>query len=108
MTDIEKKAYEAFPDDGCVNSGLFNQQQAERREGYIKCAEEYESLPKIRGWVARDHSGIIKIHECKPYKNENCGIWDNMDTRIIITRSLFQEITWESEPVEVELLIRKV
>lgn len=76
--------------------------------GRKECAEEYESLPKVHGWVARDHSGIPKIHEYKPYRNENCGIWDNIDAKIVIPRSLFPEITWESEPIEVELLVRRV
>ena len=57
MTDIEKKAYEAYPKDVNMvvvpSSGLTPIDSNEKyRDGYIKCAKEYESLPKIRGVVS--------------------------------------------------------
>lgn len=159
MTDIEKKAYEAFPDDGCVNSGLFNQQQAERREGYIKCAEEYEagkqtlkgilenrpliqsliniandptivhkveqiqgllfncltddywdyvtSLSKIHGWAARGTDGLDFFTELPCMSG---GVWVTPfnNNYLKLPDEMLPEIKTGSEPVEVELLIRKV
>jgi len=111
MTDIEKKAYEAYPRlTGC--DSITESSQEERREGYIKCAEEYESLPKIHGWVARDSvednfigTGLI-LHHSKPTRVG--GEWSSQTIWAHLPSKLFPEITWESEPVEVELLIRKV
>ena len=60
MTDIEKKAYEVFPYEkglDSINDRFFDRNWP-RREGYVKCAEEYESLPKIRGWAYTFGDGL--------------------------------------------------
>ena len=109
MTDIEKKAWETYPND---NGFVPTLNQGFKREGYIKCAEEYESLPKIRGWVARDKNGSLNLHAFPP-KRVYLGIWccnplDLNQDNIRLDDKILPEITWESEPVEVELLIRKI
>lgn len=76
----------------------------------IKTCEEYESLPKIHGWVARD--GDDKKRLClftePPVRFEDMWLPEEDRIYLFLDNSLFPEITWESEPVEVELLIRKV
>lgn len=74
--------------------------------------EEYESLPKIHGWVARQPEGDLWLFAEPPYYNSDFGSWvtaiggerplDNIDT------TLFKELQYYHEPIEVELLIRKV
>lgn len=117
MTDIEKKAYEKYPeikkeDYPRKDFIRVKVRRDELRQAYIKCAEEYESLPKIHGWVARDSvedafigTGLI-LHHSKPTRTG--GEWSSLTIAMHLPSKMFPEITWESEPVEVELLIRKV
>lgn len=109
MTDIEKKAYEAYPKFGDDAKDLAMGQVRERN-GYIAACKEYESLPKIHGWVARDKNGELNLFPGEPYRAEGRYLrcWYNDGGFCRIDSKLFPEITWKSEPVEVELLIRKV
>ena len=107
MTDIEKKALERYPEYCCNDD--YREEKA-LREGYKTACEEYESLQKIHGWVARTgccNSNILTLFESKPERNIVCKTWVG-HTMTNLHHKLFPEITWDSEPVEVELLIRKV
>ena len=118
--EIEKKADNAFPSSDKL--GLVVSETTKlRREGYIKCAEEYESLPKIHGWVARDmgplnaldlNIGKLKLWPKVPIRNNVGCFWmPNFPQNAAIMdlpEETMPELAWESEPVEVELLIRKV
>lgn len=109
MTDIEKKAFEAYPRlTGCDAITLSS--QGERRMGYIKCANEYESLPKIHGWVARDKANDLYFfpHDCKPHRTDGIFCSEVSEDILHIDNSMFPEVNWQTEPIEVELLIRKV
>ena len=125
MTDIEKKAYEAYPDFYGTCNSPYNRTpdlNKERREGYIKCAEEYESLTKVHGWIARDGtenepSGLILHFLEKPWHviDDSDAYWESRrdyDGEFIeIPESMegeFKDISWNDEPVEVEFLIRRV
>lgn len=113
MATIEEKAYKVYPVDEDVEYDKYGNSEKvdlneKRRKGYIKCAEEYESLPKIRGWVARHKNGELCLFSNKPEYKLALGWVDEHQHWRVINRKLFPEITIESEPVEVELLIRKV
>ena len=78
----------------------------------IQALTEIESLPKIHGWIARDSyedafegTGLI-LHYSRPQRV--FGEWGSNTIAMHLPSHMFPEITWESEPVEVELLIRKV
>ena len=118
--EIIKKGFEAYPEEivgysveervGAKPKPLdYNK---DKREGYIKALTEIESLPKIKGWVARDRlSGHIYIHQTKPKENKMLGIWEEPGGYSIQVSSSvidFPDITIDSEPVEVELLIRRI
>lgn len=83
-------------------------------DGYIKACEDYKSLPKIHGWVARNKEicgGRLSFFTKKPQRGTRS--WLEPDTMEDLPyeglpKDMFPEISWESEPVEVELLIRKV
>lgn len=101
MTDIEKRALKVYPE-GWTND--------KKREGYIKCAEEYESIPKVRGWVARDEDKTLNVFLDDYCPDRGECVWLG-ERKIRLERKgtkVFSEITWESEPVEVELLVRRV
>lgn len=104
MVTIEERARKAYPENHPCDY--------ECRDGFRKACEEYESLPKIRGWVARDEDGEVAFFygdNNKPIRNE-FGVWRNAaDEYIHLDSWSFPEIErTHNEPVEVELLIRKV
>ena len=109
MTDIEKKAYEKYPrwmDNNPDESCDLNE---DKRNAYIEACMEYESLPKVRGWVARDKYGSLNLFGDKPTRFEDDTFGNIKGSGMIfLNDELLPEVTWESEPVEVELLIRKV
>lgn len=71
--------------------------------------EEYESLPKVRGWVARFADGSLGISKEKPFYYEADGkTYISGYETVFIDKSLFPELHWLDEPVEVELLVRRV
>ena len=106
MTDIEKKAYEAYPrwmdnESRDLNKGA--------RDAYQRACEEYESLQKIHGWVARDYAfRWLCLYNEKPVRCDRQWLDKNEAGYIDLDPKLFPEITWRSEPVEVEFLIRKI
>lgn len=74
-------------------------------------AQEY----KIKGWVARDQNvsedGTNLYFGWKKPKrlgDEPFITWVDFGDFISLPKEMFQDITWESEPIEVELLIRKL
>ena len=107
--EIEKKAYEAYPKFGDDAKDLAMGQVRERN-GYIKCAEEYESLPKIHGFVARNKkpNELIFVPGKEAPVRMATYWFAGFTWGYAVIPDICPEITWESEPVEVELLIRKV
>lgn len=106
---INEKALEAYPEDKLT--AVENVNRA-KRGGYIKALKEIESLPKIKGWVARDECGLL-FYRKKPYRYDGIfySHWTDEygpNSEIPLDDSLFPELTWEDEPIEVELIIRKV
>ena len=67
---------------------------------------------KLKAWVARDKffDGLSIYSVAKPRRER--GFWSNDSnkgaSRMFINKELFQELSWEDEPIEVELIIRKV
>ena len=73
---------------------------------------DIESLPKIKGWAARDEYGLWLYRE-KPYRVEGVfySHWTDKNgpnSEFPININIFPELTWEDEPIEVEILIRKI
>ena len=104
--EIEKKAYEAYPKFGDDAKDLAMGQVRERN-GYIKCAEEYEALPKIHGWLSKDPGdSCVHLSFSNPefdgtYWNDpqGCGVMFPLpaeDYPFVTTK----------KPVEVEMLIK--
>lgn len=72
---------------------------------------------KIKGWVAKDEDGAVFFHVKKPHRepmvtlaNEKIGIWRCYNERFRLSHldKMFPELTFEDEPIEVELTIKKV
>ena len=132
--EIEKMAYKAYPVKNDTEYDKYGNAEtvdlnAGRREGYIRAMTEmrglakkfgereaklildFEKLPKLHGWVARQPDGTLWLfEECRP-----CLVLGEWGTAIGGERELdgidtdeFADLTYDSEPVEVELLVRKV
>lgn len=61
----------------------------------------------INGWVARDKNGDLYMYTCKPERNSNLGYWDGNVPDITPSNDLFPDLTWESEPEEIEIIIKR-
>ena len=101
--EIEKKAYESYP----TSNGLDEEFQEAKRDAYTQALAELES-PKLYGWVARDKNGMLHLFDVEPKRIGD--YWWNRDynSEPICNEEAFPDITWESDPIEVEILIRRV
>lgn len=64
----------------------------------------------IQGWVARDENGdLVCCVGSKPYKEENIPFWKVNFRNFIecIPNDLFPNLTWELDPEEVEIIIKR-
>lgn len=101
--EINKKAKEAFPD------GVDNERDtAMLRLGFETAYKEISALPTIKGWVARDKNGQMWLYGQMPWRNVSVWTTNNGRNFIRIDPTLFPDLRWEDEPIEVELpIIRK-
>lgn len=66
----------------------------------------------INGWVARDKesgdTSSLYLGQNKPRRigEGSWGIWCDFGEFMALPIELFPEVTWESEPLEVEIVIR--
>lgn len=67
---------------------------------------------EISGWVARDNSGPndlgLRVYSVKPKRSEGLKRWNGHGEKsTLIDCRLFPDLTWESDPIEVELIIKR-
>ena len=124
--EIEELALDKYP---THEYGFYSKDNELKREGYIRAlrdmkdimfteyrsgaffAEEvYNGLPKVEGWITRDKEvngfwgcGLI-FHDKMPTRTGN--VWSSSTIAMHLPDSMFPDITWESEPLKVELLIK--
>ena len=69
-----------------------------------------EQLPKIKGWIARDKDGLLGFYSELPERFDDRAWWceEGCNTALSVPPGSYPEITWESEPLEVELIVRKL
>ena len=53
-------------------------------------------------WIARDKNGATYLFVSKPYRDKMFDIWNGSEF-CKINKNLFPDITWDDEPLEVEL-----
>ena len=59
---------------------------------------------KYKLWVARERRGELFLYKTKPILDCDFGIWfSDLDCMGTISKNLFPDLTWENEPLEVEL-----
>lgn len=78
---------------------------------YALGKQEKDTDTVIQGWVARDSDGTLSLFEVKPervrYKQDiKEGLW-MAKTMADLVSELFPDLTWDSEPEEVEIIIKR-
>lgn len=63
---------------------------------------------KIKGWVARDENNLLCVYTSRPHYDQNLHIWENSQDWFEIDENYFPEVQYYSEPIEVELIIKKI
>ena len=58
---------------------------------------------KYKLWVARDWGGMLYAYFNKPIRDTVWKEWDSDKVSLHIDDSFFQELTWEDEPIDVEI-----
>lgn len=61
----------------------------------------------IQGWVARDNNGKLYIYSDKPERCNKVLRWVMGYAFLPLSHSLFPDLTWESEPQKVEIIIKR-
>ena len=54
-------------------------------------------------WVARDWDGMLYVYFNKPIRDTVWKEWNSDEDSLSIDDSLFPDLTWEDEPLEVML-----
>lgn len=93
-----------FYDLGCRHAAvLYDDIEKERQR---RCEQE----PTIKGWVARDKNGKLNFFRTHPKRiTDSRGeeYWIG-HVRMKQPNEFYSDLTWESEPIEVELLINRI
>ena len=69
--------------------------------------QEQPDVSARHGWVARDMNNDLHYFSVKPVRS-GAKWWDRDYLSMEVDGSLFGELTWEDEPIEVELFIREL
>lgn len=83
---------------------------------YALGKQENDAAPVIQGWVCRDKKDdALNLHAEEPYRTQSgYQIGDKPDwwesdcaSFLPLDKNLFPDLTWESEPEEVEIIIKR-
>lgn len=62
----------------------------------------------ISGWAARDKDGALQLWESMPQRSDiTFDEWGMVRGLMLLPTQLFPDLTWESEPLEVEIIIKR-
>lgn len=116
----KRKCWEQFcKDNGIdheVNIGIFDAFDQIFDRAYALGKQEKDADTVIQGWVCRDKKdNALYLHVEKPYSAQSgCDVWDDPDwwgidcaSFLPLDKSLFPNLTWESDPQEVEITIKR-
>ena len=65
----------------------------------------------LKGYIARDEDKSLWFHKKKPNRIDmgpQIFSWFQSDGQFQLDEDLFPSLTWEDEPVKVELIIRQI
>ena len=58
-------------------------------------------------WIARDKDGELTLFSNKPHRYTEVWWNDEFNDTMILNQNMFPNLTWEDEPIEVELVIKQ-
>lgn len=61
----------------------------------------------IQGWVARDEDENLFMYNTKPERDETTQMWMGGCINLDLRNHLFSDLTWDSDPIEVEITIKR-
>lgn len=77
-----------------------------REEQYEHDMAYINSLPQIDAWLARDEEGELLVGQDKPKRNK-AGFWTSFGEWMKLPEEMYPELTWESEPKEIEIIFKE-
>lgn len=90
------------------------------REPYHKCLSDGHHYPAseldfhvdatetvMQGWVARNPDGDLNFYVDKPKRNVVMYQWDGKDVDMCLVDEMFPDLTWDDDPLPVELTIKR-
>ncbi len=69
--------------------------------------QEKDADTVIQGWVARDKNGDLFMYSTKPEWDRLTGMWYGERALITPSNDLFLDLTWDSDPEPVEIIIKR-
>lgn len=114
--DYAKDTYYPTPDYGWYESD--DEQMKEVLENTFKAGanfalgkqeskQESKQETVISGWVARDWNCHLNLFTHRPMRDSVIRWWDGEYADINLPSSLFPDLTWSDDPIEVELIIKR-
>ena len=74
----------------------------------VELAREEMMKDAVEGWVARDECGDIAIFSDKPHRDLGLGMWTPARHAFLFPRKdEYPDVTWNSEPQKVKVIIIK-
>lgn len=80
-----------------------------------KQGREVEEMIRMQGWMCRDKIWDKELQDSdlcvameKPERDQEMGCWVYMGYFIPLKTELYPDLTWDDEPVEVEILVNKI
>lgn len=61
----------------------------------------------IQGWVGRDMSGSLYVYCHEPERNLMKCLWEGDIMSISLSDDMFPDLTWDSDPEEVEIILKR-
>lgn len=71
---------------------------------YALGKQEKDAATVIQGWLARDENNSLYLYEKRPVRDHNEWI---EETVIYLDDDLFSDLTWDDNPIEVEIIIKR-
>lgn len=75
--------------------------------GKQESKQESKQETVISGWVARDWNCHLNLFTHRPMRDSVIRWWDGEYADINLPSSLFPDLTWSDDPIEVELIIKR-
>lgn len=62
----------------------------------------------MKGWVARDKNNDLYFFTYKPHRTDGVFYSEVSEDVLHLNNDMFPELSWQSEPIEVELFVKKI